>query len=57
MYKYFFKGQGVVLERSVFSDSVIGQSLFENNLMSDQGNFIFDNLFYNILIFFNDKSF
>lgn len=29
-------GQGVVLERSVFSDSVIGQSLYENNLMSDE---------------------
>jgi len=31
-------GQGVVLERSVFSDSVIGQALYENNLMSDEGN-------------------
>jgi hypothetical protein len=30
------KGQGVVLERSCFSDSVIGQSLYENNLLSDE---------------------
>lgn len=29
-------GQGVVLERSVFSDSVIGQALYEQNLLSDQ---------------------
>jgi deoxyadenosine/deoxycytidine kinase len=26
----------VVLERSVFSDSVIGQALFENNMLSDE---------------------
>lgn len=32
-------GQGVVLERSAHSDSVIAQSLYENNLLSDQGNF------------------
>ena len=30
-------GQGVVLERTVFSDSVIGQAMYENNLMSDEG--------------------
>jgi len=30
-------GQGVVLERSVFSDAVIGQSLYDNNLLSDAG--------------------
>lgn len=29
-------GQGVVLERSVFSDAVIGQSLYENNFLSDE---------------------
>lgn len=29
-------GQGVVLERSVFSDSVMGQALYDNNLLSDQ---------------------
>lgn len=29
-------GQGVVLERSVFSDSVIAQSLYDNNLLSDE---------------------
>lgn len=29
-------GQGVVLERSAFSDSVICQSVYENNLMSDE---------------------
>lgn len=29
-------GQGVVLERSVFSDSVISQAFYENNLLSDQ---------------------
>lgn len=29
-------GQGVVLERSAHSDSVIAQSLYENNLLSDQ---------------------
>lgn len=32
-------GQGVVLERSAHSDSVIAQALYENNLLSDQGNF------------------
>ena len=31
-----FLGQGVVLERSVFSDAVIGQSLYENNFLSDE---------------------
>lgn len=34
-------GQGVVLERSVFSDAVIGQSLYDNNFLSDEG--IFNN--------------
>lgn len=29
-------GQGVVLERSVFSDAVIGQSLYDNNFLSDE---------------------
>jgi len=29
-------GQGVVLERSVFSDSVIAQSLYDNNFLSDE---------------------
>lgn len=29
-------GQGVLLERSVFSDSVIGQSLYENRMLSDE---------------------
>lgn len=29
-------GQGVVLERSCFSDSVIGQALYDNHLLSDQ---------------------
>ncbi|RNA11491.1 NADH dehydrogenase [ubiquinone] 1 alpha subcomplex subunit mitochondrial [Brachionus plicatilis] len=29
-------GQGVVLERSAHSDSVIAQALYENNLLSDQ---------------------
>jgi len=29
-------GQGVVIERSVFSDQVIGQSLYDNNLLSDE---------------------
>lgn len=29
-------GQGVVLERSCFSDSVIGQALYEQNLLSDE---------------------
>lgn len=29
-------GQGVVLERSVFSDAVIGQSLHDSNLLSDE---------------------
>lgn len=29
-------GQGVVLERSVFSDAIIGQSLYENNFLSDE---------------------
>jgi len=29
-------GQGVVLERSAFSDSVIGSALYEQNLLSDQ---------------------
>ena len=28
-------GQGVVLERSAFSDTVIGQSLYDNHLLSD----------------------
>lgn len=32
----FSTGQGVVLERSVFSDQVIGQSLYDNHLMSDE---------------------
>ena len=30
-----FPGQGVVLERSAFSDSVIAQALHENHLLSD----------------------
>jgi hypothetical protein len=30
-------GQGVVLERSAFSDTVIGQSLYDNHLLSDEG--------------------
>ena len=30
-------GQGVVLERSAFSDSVIGQALYESNLLSNHG--------------------
>ena len=38
-------GQGVVLERSAFSDSVIGQALYENNLLSDAGWMIFFGLF------------
>lgn len=29
-------GQGVVLERSAFSDTVIGQALYDNNLLSDE---------------------
>lgn len=29
-------GQGVVLERSVFSDQVISQSLYDNNFLSDE---------------------
>lgn len=29
-------GQGVVIERSVFSDQVIGQSLYDNNFLSDE---------------------
>lgn len=32
----FSTGQGVVLERSVFSDAVIGQSLYDNNFLSDE---------------------
>lgn len=32
----FSTGQGVVLERSVLSDAVIGQSLYDANLMSDE---------------------
>ena len=38
-------GQGVVLERTVFSDSVIGQALYENNLMSDEGKEFYTLLF------------
>lgn len=37
IHAYFNSGQGVVLERSVFSDSVISQAFYENNLLSDQG--------------------
>lgn len=36
----FSTGQGVVLERSAHSDSVIAQAMYENNLLSDQGGFL-----------------
>lgn len=38
MFLCFIKiGQGVVLERSVFSDSVIGKAMYEQHLLSEEG--------------------